>query len=1101
MPPRLPQLKFQAVADSLVGREEHTEALTDALHRILDVEGSSSSSSSSSQEEKGPQVVVLQGVSGSGKTHLLKQWYASQQQQQQQHNHSRIRKRQWLCLGQGKYDQQSTMSYGALVEAVTDLLSQVSDRDWSRLGSDLCEWLDDSELQLLEDFIPQVKILLKRFTTENSMAHQDAMFFSLLPSPPTTATGGSTDDKHKDDDSTGSSSRYSMTAFKNPTERFAYIFGCFLGMLSNVLPPTIVLFLDDLQWADENSFLLLKSLCSNRRLSKLLLVLANRPDEFLETHYFPALESILQSTGRIWTPLTVLDLDVHSCNRLVAKVTELREDVTLELTQVCHNKTKGNPYFLLKFLESLQRRELLVYSMQKFQFDWDIPTIECQTDLADNVAAIVLEGIRALEKDTQYCLRFASRLGFSFGEEDLAFLVTGMEATSICSYSNKSITDELTFEVSQECRAKIKNHLEIAVGVGLLDSLGNGNYKFSHDQVLQSFLEMKSSERCAENEGIVLGYILNALFRLHPNSKAWALFGALQALEDYYPNLSPENQMSLVKMNLLAAKKAAKKSAFHDAATYATSALDLLRLASPANPWKTEPALCKTVHVTVANYCLASGKHDQCKSMVEALLEHTTDIQEKANFAYILACSLRNQAKIPQSIIVLQDILDQMGEKMKTGVVARVSTRKETKKEFGKLADEEILNLPVITDSFSSTKMKLLSTLFLNRYVIYEKEKLWLTLKRLLVLTGRLGLCQYSPLIMAAHAYNLANKGDFVEGKRYGDIATKLVDQLNAKVNLPIVTFFLVVFVNHLREPMFKSIPNLKRGFQVGMEHGDSQAAFLCATTEVCYQFMVGNPIQENAKSCQEYFRIAQEYGQDQLKKEILLMWQLTTNLMGGLPNTDPTKFDGVNVGEVDLMKEIMSPDDKVQLKYYSQYVMALGDVYLGRWHEASEYFGVVLTYDEKNQLVTSHYSTFFSTIYGAVTWFKVLTKKKDKKLLAKANKALGALVGWVSKGAINIAAGLDFAQAQKAAIDQSFETVKQMFDKAIVGLHRSGVRNLEGLACQCFAEYAIEKEDLDEASHYLKRARESYELWGAMAAVKFLDEKHGESMSISFGP
>ena len=52
---------------------------------------------------------------------------------------------------------------------------------------------------------------------------------------------------------------------------------------------------------------------------------------------------------------------------------------------------------------------------------------------------------------------------------------------------------------------------------------------------------------------------------------------------------------------------------------------------------------------------------------------------------------------------------------------------------------------------------------------------------------------------------------------------------------------------------------------------------------------------------------------------------------------------------------------------------------------------------------------------------------------------------------------------------------MKALFDKAIVGLHRCGLRNLAGLACQCFAEYALEKGDQEYASDYMKRAQEAY--------------------------
>lgn len=911
-------LQFKSVAESLVGREEQTQALTEALHKVVDCNNDDNNREKDDNldnsldrsrlhrfQQQGAQVVVLQGESGSGKTHLLERWWA-----QQQEHYNRVERT--ICIGKGKYDQKQTTSYGALVEAISDLLLQV--RDKSTLRNHLSD-LEESELKLLSDFVPEIKNLMKGFTSEDG---ETAMPFRLS----SVADGFDFKFLAEYSDSSGVSSRDSILAIKNPTERFAYVFGSFLVMLSQVLPPNQVVFVDDLQWADENSLQLLKSLCANRQLSKILFVIANRPDNDLGGNFFPGLDSTLQSTGRELRQLTVAELDVASCNRIVSKVTELREEVTLELTEVCHAKTRGNPFFLLKFLESLQRRELLIYSMTKFQFTWDIQQLKSQTDLADNVAAIVLEGIRVLDADAQHCAALASRLGFEFHKEDVAFLVEGLSKTNITTATG--IDEELIIELSGESLELVDQHLQITVAAGLLDDQGDGHYKFAHDQIYQSFLGMEGKDEGTTvcNEKLALGYLLHALFRLHPKLKDWALFGALQLLRDSYPDLNEESQMSLVEKNLLATQKASKKSAYHDAAAYSTAALALLNLASK-DPWKAHGSLCKTVHLTAAKYSLASGDHDNCRSMIEAFLNHTTDLQEQANASYTLACSLRNQAKIPESIVVLQDVLAKMGEKIKTGVVVRYMSARETKKEFGTLTDEEILSLPQITDPYDHLKMKLLSSLFLNKYVQYEKEQLWFVLKRMLVLTSQLGLCKYSPLIMASHAYNLANQGNFLEGSRFGEIATKLMDKLNAKVNLPIVTFFLVVFVNHLRQPMFKSIPDLKRGFQVGMEYGDSQSAFLCATTEVCYQFMVGCHLKDNTESCAEYFRVAQEYGLDQLKKEILLMWQLTTNLIGA--SDDPTKFDGVAINEAGLMNDIMTSDDTVQLRYYSKYLMALG--------------------------------------------------------------------------------------------------------------------------------------------------------------------------------
>ena len=79
---------------------------------------------------------------------------------------------------------------------------------------------------------------------------------------------------------------------------------------------------------------------------------------------------------------------------------------------------------------------------------------------------------------------------------------------------------------------------------------------------------------------------------------------------------------------MLAAQKASKKSAFYEAADYAMGALNLLVLASN-DPWMEHIELCQSIHLMAARYSLACGKHENCKSVLEALLENTTTASEE----------------------------------------------------------------------------------------------------------------------------------------------------------------------------------------------------------------------------------------------------------------------------------------------------------------------------------------------------------------------------------------------------------------------------------------------------------------------------------------
>jgi len=110
-----------------------------------------------------------------------------------------------------------------------------------------------------------------------------------------------------------------------------------------------------------------------------------------------------------------------------------------------------------------------------------------------------------------------------------------------------------------------------------------------------------------------------------------------------------------------------------------------------------------------------------------------------------------------------------------------------------------------------------------------------------------------------------------------------------------------------------------------------------------------------------------------------------------------------------------------------------------------------------------------------------------------KGQYALDMLCAWGSKGALNVATGLWLVQAQKAAVDQDMDSVKTLFDKAISGLRRCGLRSFEALACESFAEFALEKCDNLLGMDYMQRAHLLYAEWGALAKVRQIETNHSK--------
>ncbi|CAB9518849.1 Histidine kinase [Seminavis robusta] len=1103
MAPKGPKLNLQRLSNSqLIGREKHTQALTDALDAVR----------SPTPQALGPQVVYIEAESGCGKTYLFEQWYKLSTNTND------------ILVGRGKFCQtQDALPYSGFVEAMSDLFYQMNDKE--TLKEELFSFgLEDAEIQLLVNFIPALRDILTE-EERKSARFSNASIFSSVTTIPSSgdfqqSNAGSSDflkqsvNKNTSGNHDGVDSETTFSAdtspYRNPIERLSYVLGEFLICLQSVLPLFLV-FLDDLQFAEDNTRDLIISLAANSKLSGMLLVLASRPleqpnqettDGTNPSHspFLMTLKGTLESSQRAWRFVALEEMDIQECTKIISTITEVREAECEGLAQVCHQKTRGNPYFLLSFLKTLHARELLVYNMTLYRWSWDLPTIEAQTDLADNVAATVLECIfRSVDEDVLSTLRIAARLGFSFDTDDVACILEGIKKGDHSKQQNralllsKSVADS-DVAGSSGTTELVKSHLEKAGEGNLVNDQGAGKYKFTHDQILQCFLAMQNEKMSREEEDIQLGILILLLFRANPHSKLWALFSALHLLGPYCQNLPKECQVVLVRENVLAAGKAYKKSAFTDAFKYARTAVEL-HLSLEEKPWDGKNRnLCQKLHLMTATYALSCGNHDYCKKMAEDLISYGEDFAQKVDAYFVLSCSLRNQSKFEESMAVLMDVLSAMGEKVpnKPNLLQKAAGSHKANRALSKLSPQHILNLPKMKEPLEKKKMSFLAMLYLDAYHGVNKSRMKFVLHRMLVLTCEHGLCNHSPLAIAAHAYEMSRQLHVEDACQYGEVAMKLVDDLKARANLPTVIFLLVVYVNHLRTPMYKCLADLQRGFQIGMELGDSQAAFLCASTEMMFQFAIAHDLQDCSIKCDGYYRVAHEYGQDQLKKEVLVMWQLVCNLIGSSPeakHTTSNPFDGVAMNQVSVMNEIQSPGDT--MGNYLAVCKAFGNIYLGFWEDAAEFLLLMFDFVEEWTMKKTSYNVGFMAMYALTAWFKVLQGVKSKKILSKVPVATGLIRGLVENGGINVAPLLFFVEAQKVAMDQPFDAVKVAFDKAIVGLHRCGLRNVEALANQLFAEFAMENGDQEWASHYMSRAHELYRAWGAQAVAWRLEREY----------
>jgi tetratricopeptide (TPR) repeat protein/tRNA A-37 threonylcarbamoyl transferase component Bud32 len=191
----------------------------------------------------------------------------------------------------------------------------------------------------------------------------------------------------------------------------------FIVNVSRETPLLVVL--DDLQWTDPSSLLLLHYLARGVQKTSLLLLGAYRSTDIDAKH---PLSPVLTELNRERLPQSVSlkRMSLSDVSELIKNILE-QDDVPAEFCKLVYEKTRGNPFFTEEVVKSLKEEEVIYRLGNKWAFK-DVSKIE----FPENVKNIVKARIGRLDEDCQNVLTLASFVGNDFTLDALCG-VSGVE--------------------------------------------------------------------------------------------------------------------------------------------------------------------------------------------------------------------------------------------------------------------------------------------------------------------------------------------------------------------------------------------------------------------------------------------------------------------------------------------------------------------------------------------------------------------------------------------------------------------------------------------------------------------------------------------------
>ncbi|NJN65716.1 MAG: AAA family ATPase [Chloroflexaceae bacterium] len=996
------------------------------------------------------EVVLLAGAAGVGKTALVQELYEPL-----------TRQRGYVISGRFEPLQQD-IPYAALIQAFRSLVQYVliaSDRELAGWRTRLLAAVGPNG-RVLTDVIPEVEHIIG-------------------PQPEIPVLGP-----------------------KETQNRFNLVFEQFVRIFTRPEHP-LVLFLDDMQWADSASFALLEQMMTAPDHQNLLLIGAYRDGEVGAYHPFWAtIEAIRQAGVRVST-LALTPLDIVAVTRLVAETLHCAEEPAMLLAGLVVSKTGGNPFFLQEFLTSLYSEALIDFDYTHGCWHWNLEQIEAQ-EITDNVVDLLTRKVQRLAATTQDVLKLAACIGNQFDLVKLA-VVSQKPVSRTAHDLDQAVMEGVVVPLGDTYKLMM---LDVP---GLSDAV-SVEYMFAHSRVYQAVYSLMPDEE-RQLAHWCIGNLL--LLDIQPPKREERIFDIVHQLNQGRALIADQSEREeVVRLNLLAGKRARSSAAFVPSFHYLSMAIELLEGegSHPADHWQAHYALCLEVYTEATEASYLTGDFQSMERLSRTVLDHSRTVLDTVTTyevkirAYV---AQGRQMEAVQTALSVLELLD-IHFREKPDQTDTLDGLQETRSALEGKTFEDLMAMPEITDPARLAAMRILTSV-MNAAYLTTPELMSLITFKMVSLSVRHG---YTPI--SAHAYAsyglilCGDIGDIDAGYRFGQLALHLLDRFDARALRPRTLMVVNTFIRHWKEHARETLPALREAHRIGMEIGDFEFAAIAAHVSLSLSLFIGTPLEELEQDMAESHEVLSRVRQQRSLAMHGLYWQVVLNLLGR--SADPAALLGERYHEERMLPRHLAAKDKTAVYYVHFNKLVL--CYLFRHYaEAVEH---ATSAEACARSAMASFSIALLCFYDSLARLAVLREREphaqdpgdqeqpldgshlkfDLHYLEKVAANQEKLKQWARHAPMNHRHRWCLVEAECSRMVHADKDARDYYDQAIDLAREYGYVHDEALACELAASFYFNRKRPRIAHAYLQDAYYAYQRWGAQAKVSDLEERFPEFFS-----
>jgi len=857
--------------------------------------------------------------------------------------------------------------------------------------------------------------------------------------------------------------------------RFNAVFGNFIRVLASKEHP-LVIFIDDLQWADSPSLDLIRDIMMNQELRHLLFLGAYRDNEVDQSHPLIAtLKEIENIKGEILS-LTLSPLRPEHLDQLIAETLQQEEADVVDLSKLVMGKTSGNPFFVNEFLNNLHWESLICFDSENLSWTWDVKEIESK-DITGNVVDLMIKKIEKLPEDTRQALTLGACIGARFDLLTLALLTEGSvldvgKSLWPAVESGIIIPDGNEHKLIAEMRGMDKATEKL-----------NPIDRFRHDRVQQAaYALIPQEERMPIH--LKIGRLL-----LEKYSKEELDEKLFYVTEQFNQSLSlitePQETISLVELNIRAAIRAKESAAYGPAYGYVTIARDLL----PTRSWKEQYQLVLSIYTESMELSFLTGKFDEMDQLFEVILKNATDVldQVKAYGTKIHYHVSQNQMR--EGVEAGLEILEKLGVKISigSGTAAMMMGVLKVKMAERNRDVEGFVNLPKLENPRLLATVRVLVMIvppayFTNTNVmaLAACEGVYLAIKQ--------GLCAEAQYHFSIYSFFITAGLGWVEyGYSYGKLTLAVMDRFNEKKNSVLAIPTHYHFMMPWKEPYRDGIAMLEQGALWSYDVGNFEYVAWDAWMGTNLMIMEGRPIPDLLESYEKYDHLLTKLRQEHGRILLRVNYQMLLNLAG--KNENPLMLIGEKFDERGTIDELIANQQYLHAFCIHFSIAMLGQI-MRRLDHALESF----EYLEKNidvALAMPFVPLFY--LYRALIYCNAMPKAKpaEKKIyLRRIKDSLRKLKKFARHNPNNFANKRDLLLAEWSRVRGYNQEAMEYYERSIQAARDEGFLHEEALANELYGRFWLSQKRERIAKAFLTDAHYLYGRWGAVAKCAALVEE-----------